>query len=206
MQIFSGRLKGRHLKFDFDNQPRPTMGKVREALFNIIRDPLQGASFLDCFAGTGAVGFEALSRGAARVVFIEQDGKLIGALSANARTLAVHEEVRIAGGPCALMLKRLTREPPECFDLVYIDPPYHRGIAEEALTMLIDLALLKPGWIAIIERSQKEVKKLEAPLLERGAECYSERRYGSTVLEFWRQGALPAPVGLAAPAVPPLAP
>ncbi|MBN8218184.1 MAG: 16S rRNA (guanine(966)-N(2))-methyltransferase RsmD [Spirochaetes bacterium] len=200
MQIFSGRLKGRHLQFEFDQQPRPTMGKVREALFNIVRDPLQGASFLDCFAGTGAVGFEALSRGAKRVVFIEQDGKLIGALSANARRLEVHEEVRIAGGPCALMLKRLTREPPERFDLVYIDPPYHRGIAEEALTMLMDLGLLNPGWIAVIERSQKEAGKLDAPLLARGAECYRERRYSSTVLEFWRQGA-PA-VGAEAPAPP----
>lgn len=185
MPIFSGRLKGRHLQFDFDKQPRPTMGKVREAFFNIVKGPLEGSSFLDCFAGTGAMGFEALSRGAARVVFIEIDHKLVAALLDNARRLGVEKEIRVASGPCAHMLRRFGKEAEEKFDLVYIDPPYDNPIADEALILLRDNDLLKPGFTAVIERSRKDTKG-GAALLEAGFVKSDSRRYGAASLEFWQ--------------------
>lgn len=185
LPIFGGRLKGRHLQFDFDKQPRPTMGKVREAFFNIVQNRLAGAAFLDCFAGTGAMGFEALSRGAKRTVFIELDHKLVGALVDNARKLGVGDEVRVASGPCAHMLRRFGRGPEETFDLVYIDPPYEQAIADEALLLLLEYKLLNPGWLVCIERSRKDTAGGKA-LTEAGLSMVDKRRYGAAVLEFWQ--------------------
>ena len=128
MRVIAGRLGGRRLSAPRGRGTRPTSDRVREALFSVLGD-IEGAVVLDLYAGTGALGIEALSRGARRAVFVENARPALAALEENIATLGLEGEARVIAQPVLRAVELVVREGP--FDLVLIDPPY-AALAEAA--------------------------------------------------------------------------
>ncbi len=178
MRIVGGRFRGTRLLAPKDRTIRPTSDRVREALFNILASPAYrrddgvlptGGTVLDVFAGTGALGFEALSRGAARAVFIEQDREACSMIRANADKLGVRDQVRVrCSDACSLGPAQLSAE------LAFLDPPYGAGLAGPALTALAAGGWLAPAAIVVVELGAKE--DFDPPA---GFAAQDQRRYGA---------------------------
>src|SRR5262249_21730338 len=128
MRVIAGRFGGRRLRAPRGTVTRPTSDRVREALFAMLTD-VDGASVLDLFAGTGALGIEALSRGAATAVFVERDPGAVRALRANLSALALDPTTAVVRSADALAALRSAKGRQETYDLVFIDPPYARARA-----------------------------------------------------------------------------
>src|SRR5438093_6584981 len=125
MRIIAGKYRGRRLKSPPSLQTRPTSDRLRETLFNILAPRIEGARFLDLCAGSGAVGIEALSRGAAHVTFVDQSGKMCALIEANLEALNVDEdEIDVVSVEAAEFLRRRASKTTEPFDVIFFDPPY----------------------------------------------------------------------------------
>jgi 16S rRNA (guanine966-N2)-methyltransferase len=154
MRIVGGRLRSRALVAPRTQAIRPTGDRLRESLFNILQhgygDPVTGARVLDLFAGTGALGFEALSRGAAFVLFVDDGAEARAILRENIAALGL-------GGTTRIFRRDATKlgaaHPIEPFSLVFADPPYGRGLAEQALASARDGGWLAPGALVVIEEA-----------------------------------------------------
>ena len=177
MRIIAGQYRGRRLSSLEGRDVRPTSEQAREALFNILehgQPSVRGARFLDLFCGTGAVGLEALSRGAAEVLLIESNAAAFGVANANLARLGNPSNVRLlrwdatALGPA-----------PAAFDLVFLDPPYRSGLASPALG-----SLRQRGWLAPEARVVVELATREDLDLPDGYQPEQERRYGATKFLF----------------------
>lgn len=155
---------------------RPTADRVREALFAALGD-LVGARVLDLYAGTGALGIEALSRGAQRAVFVERSQAARAVLRRNLAFLGLgKDEARVLGGDAVAALRRLARGG-ERFDLVFLDPPYASEEAPRALAGLVASGVLSPTAEVVLESSRRHPLPLVAGLALRG-----QRRYGDTTI------------------------
>ncbi|HZA66609.1 MAG TPA: 16S rRNA (guanine(966)-N(2))-methyltransferase RsmD [Geminicoccaceae bacterium] len=179
MRIIAGKFKGRRLFAPKGPTIRPTSDRAREALFGILEHgepPLAGAAFLDLFCGTGAVGLEANSRGAAEVVLIDNDRQALKLAEANIARLGAHGEVRLLARDATL-----PGPAPRAFDLVFLDPPYRSGLATAALTGLAQNGWLAEGAWIIVELAAKDELALPA-----GYTLDRERRYGSARFLFLR--------------------
>jgi 16S rRNA (guanine966-N2)-methyltransferase len=181
MRIIGGKHRGGPLLAPPGETVRPTSDRAREALFNILSHgqlaegiPFAGAAVLDAFAGTGAVGLEALSRGAAQAVFIEQDRDALVALRRNIEALGEDAHSRIVPGDAT----RPPRAPSAC-GLVFLDPPYRSGLAAAALTALDAAGWLTPDALAVVELAARE--HLTPPA---GFSLVDERVYGAARLLF----------------------
>jgi 16S rRNA (guanine966-N2)-methyltransferase len=171
-RIIAGRHRGRRLEVPKGLAVRPSAERLREALFSILEHqdpPLAGARFLDLFAGSGAVGLEALSRGAARLVAVEADRAAAAALRRNVEKLGEGLRCRLVTGD-ATRLPR-TNEP---FDIAYLDPPYGSGLAAAALASLAAGGWLAPAALVVVELAAREA--MAAPA---GLAVEDERRYGA---------------------------
>ena len=154
-RIIAGRGKGRRLKTPPGLLTRPTAARLRQTLFDILAPVLPGCRFLDAFAGSGAIGLEALSRGAARVVFVDVSAPAIAAIRENVTALAaaggdvqvVRQDARIALGALADAGVR--------FDVIYLDPPYDSGLYEELLELTATMGLLEQGGVVVAEHFHK---------------------------------------------------
>lgn len=179
MRVIAGSAKGRKLESVPGTSTRPITDRVKEALFNILGASIEGARFLDLFAGTGAVGIEALSRGAARAVFCERDRLALRTIGHNLQATGLADRARVVAGDAF----RFLRNPgDERFDFVYIAPPQYKGIWIRALLAVDEGDVLAPGGIAIVQIHPKE--RQDVPL--RRLRLFDERRYGSTLLLFYR--------------------
>ena len=146
IRIVGGLWRGTRLAVPAVEQLRPTPDRVRETLFNWLRDSVPGAVCLDLFAGSGALGFEAASRGAARIVMIEQNRQLVDQLQRQAETLhATSVEIL-----CTDAIKWLETAAP-VFDLVFLDPPFGKGLVAEIITLLADGRGLRAGGRVYVE-------------------------------------------------------
>jgi 16S rRNA (guanine966-N2)-methyltransferase len=178
VRVIAGRLGGRRLKAPKGRVTRPTSDRVREALFAMLGG-LAGASVLDLFAGTGALGIEALSRGAARAVFIELDEDAVRALKANLAALGIDSaqaEVRRADALGAL---RSARGRKETYDLIFIDPPYGQAHEWGPELSTVLPSLLGPAARVVVESDRRAPLELEL-------EVETERRYGDTTIRIHR--------------------
>ncbi|HTZ86950.1 MAG TPA: 16S rRNA (guanine(966)-N(2))-methyltransferase RsmD [Solirubrobacteraceae bacterium] len=179
MRVISGELGGRRLQAPRGRATRPTSDRVREALFSMLGE-MHGARVLDLFAGSGALGIEALSRGAERAVFVERDTSALRALRANLDSLdllAPRVEVR---GAEALAALGSARGRQETYDLLFIDPPYDRaGELAPGLSAALP-PLLGPAARVVVESDRR------APL-ELGLPLQRERRYGDTSIRIHQQ-------------------
>jgi len=174
MRVTGGRLAGRRLRAAPPGT-RPSSDRVRVALFARLGD-LEGARVLDLYAGTGALGIEAISRGAQEVVFSEQAPRSLAVLRANLAALGVAPSARILAGDAVRAVQRLGREGAP-FDLVLLDPPYAAGEVGRALEALVAARVLAPEALVVVESGRRHPVPDVA-----GLAPLDERRYGDTVI------------------------
>ena len=180
MRVIAGALKGRRLVTPRGATTRPTADQVRTALMDTLGPWLPDARLLDLFAGAGGVGFEALSRGAAHVTFVERDAQALDALVENIRTLDLEAATRVARGDVARQLGRLAGEGRR-FEIVFLDPPYATDDGERTLAVLGGGALLAPDGLVIAQHLTKR------PFQNSGVlRAFRDRRFGETTLTFFR--------------------
>jgi 16S rRNA (guanine966-N2)-methyltransferase len=189
MRISAGKLKGR--KIVVKKSPvrgegdgvRPTSAKVREALFDILRNDIRGSSFLDLYAGTGAVGIEALSRGASGACFVECDRAAAKAISRYISEMGLDLTTEVCTETAERFLKRM-RITKETFDIIFADPPYASDEIDIILPLIGDADILRPGGCLIVEHlSKKKITGLCDTL--RAVRNY---KYGDTMLTLYRKG------------------
>ncbi len=177
LKIIGGRLGGRRLQSPRGVQTRPSSARLREALFAILQAKglVEEARVLDVCAGSGALGLEALSRGASFCTFVEQDKNALLALRANVRQLGQEEQ--------ALVLARDFRQLASgVFDLILADPPYEQGLSQELLAWVLQAGVLAPGAVLVLEHFFQE----EVPVPE-GLTLADQRRYGQSKLSFFEK-------------------
>jgi 16S rRNA (guanine966-N2)-methyltransferase len=162
VRIIGGQWKGRKLRFPDRPDLRPTLGRVRETLFNWLASSVAGSSCLDLYAGSGALGFEALSRGAAKVTFVEPDRKTAAALRANAASL--HAEARVL---CRTAERFLTGSS-ERFDIILVDPPFSLDPDRLPLDALLRRHLA-PGGVLYLEAGRRLPAALPAEPVRTGS-------------------------------------
>ncbi len=175
MRIIAGAAKGRRLQAPPGEDVRPTADRVREALFSSLQALLPDAHVLDLYAGSGALGLEAASRGAAAVTLVERDARTLRVLRDNVETVA-SSGVVVIGRPVATALAGELPGAP--FDLVVADPPYRTPAAEVDAVLAALLGYLAPGAVVVVERDRRDV----APAWPDGLRPGEPRRYGNTVL------------------------
>jgi len=184
MRIVGGALRGRALSAPRSQAVRPTSDRLRESIFDILAhafgDPVMGATVIDLYAGTGALGLEALSRGAARALFVDDGTEARALLRANIEALGLGGVTRVFRRDAT----KLGQAPAgEIFSLAFLDPPYGKSLAAPALQALIDGGWLAKDALVVIEESADAQIALPQGLAQEDA-----RRYGDTQLVFARYG------------------
>jgi 16S rRNA (guanine(966)-N(2))-methyltransferase RsmD len=179
MRIIAGVFKGRRLAA-VKGKIRPTSDKVREAIFSILGAAVVEARVLDLFAGTGALGLEALSRGAQAAVFVEEQPASLAVLRRNIHDLGVSERTEVLSLPVKAGLKKLAAQR-AVFDLIFLDPPYGGGLAAATLEDLAAAHILSPWARVVAEHSRREVLPEVVGSL-RGIDL---RSYGDTRVAFY---------------------
>lgn len=186
MRIISGRFRGKTLTAPAGEATRPTSDRARQAVFNILDHApwskgLSGARVIDLFAGSGALGLEALSRGAAFCLFVETDEAARGAIRDNVEAMALFGVSRVHRRDATDLGPRPASAGPP-FDLAFLDPPYRRGLGEQALAQLTAHGWMADSAIAVFERAADE----PPPALE-GWEVLDARDYGVARVTFLRR-------------------
>lgn len=178
MRVIAGTLKGRRLDAPTWEGLRPTSAKLRETLFNVLAPRVAGARLVDGFAGSGAIGIEALSRGAAEVAFIARDPRAIRLIEANLARCAVRTGYAIVRAP----FERGVRELGGTFDVVVLDPPYHQGSGEDVAAVLdAATAVMAPGAVLVLEHAKRRTTPDATTSLKRTRQIVS----GDSALSFY---------------------
>jgi 16S rRNA (guanine966-N2)-methyltransferase len=169
MRIIAGSAKSLPLKTPKGKNTRPTSDQIKETLFNMIQDELVGANFLDLFAGSGGIGLEALSRGAKKAVFVEQNRQAFACIMANIAFTKMQDKSMAFCKDVFYALKKLENK--EVFDLVFMDPPYDLLLEKEVLSYLSASPLIHGETLIIVEASAKTdfsyLEKMGFALLKR---------------------------------------
>jgi 16S rRNA (guanine(966)-N(2))-methyltransferase RsmD len=179
LRIIAGRFKGRQLESPAGAWLRPTSDRMKETVFNVLQADIETAVVLDLFAGTGNLGLEALSRGARRVVLVEQDRRALGVLHRNVARLGVAAEVVVVAAD-AIRYSAAPEHGP--FDIVIADPPYDSACEPDLLAAFDVRALRAGGWFVLQHSRLAALGAPPAPWLH-----VHTKRFGDTCIEFWRQ-------------------
>jgi len=179
MRVISGSLRGKKLHSFKGTDIRPTSDRTREAVFNIISDRIEGAHVLDLFAGSGAMGIEALSRQAAAATFVDKAPAAIALIRKNIRACGLGAKTRIIQWDIKRNLACLdTSQPP--FDLIFLDPPYGQNLADPALSHLLTIGIMAADTCLVLEHAGSEGLSLNRNHLQ----LSDQRRYGKTLVSF----------------------
>jgi len=157
LRIIAGTEKGRIIKSNKGRNTRPTSDRVREAIFNVLGDKIVEASFLDLFAGTGAVGIEALSRGAKKCYFNDCDKKAFQVIKKNISMCGFEEKAKIFNMDVFCFMKHIRKCSQDKFDIIYIDPPYDEEFYLPVLSIIEELMLVSTCGLVVCETSKKKV-------------------------------------------------
>jgi len=181
MRIIAGRAKGTKLFTPAGQSTRPTPDRVKESLFNIIADRIPGCRFLDLFAGSAAMGLEALSREACRAVFVESRRQSVDVIRRNI------EKVNFVGSSQVLPMEadkalRFLSDDGQEFDIIYIDPPYGSDLAGKAIDLIVERDILAENGLLIYERGVSDVELKNSALT-----IFRQKKYGDTILDFMRR-------------------
>lgn len=183
MRVIAGKFRSRTLTAPCGLDTRPTSDRLRETLFNVLAPRIEGSAFLDLYAGSGANGIEALSRGAEHVVFVEKAAPAIAAIRANLKALGVREAWQLEARSAAVSVKRLA-EQGQRFDVIFLDPPYK---AADEYALVLGLlggecqSLLADGAVVIAEHHRKQSLEEEDGRLHR----YRVLEQGDAALSFY---------------------
>ena len=179
MRVIGGDAKGKHLYSPKKSNLRPTSDGINESLFNILHT-LSGKSFLDLFAGSGNVGVEALSRGAAKVVFIEKNAVMANAIKRNIRELGFADKCEVLVTWVEKGMRQLQRNG-DSFDFLFADPPYEKGFIREIFKCLGEGNVISKNGVLIIQHSKREdvLGQYMGNFV-----LIDQRRYGDTLLSF----------------------
>ena len=180
MRVIAGSSRGRRLAEFKGRNIRPTPDRVREALFSILQSKLgnfDNLKVLDLFAGSGALAIESLSRGAAFACLVEKDTASIQVIRENLERCGMNAKAEVINNDTLAALKNFQTS----FDLVFLDPPYHKGLVEPALTMIADSGLLAEQGVLCVETGGDETLPDTVGTLVR----IDQRRYGSVVIHFY---------------------
>lgn len=181
MKILGGELKGRRIEMPKGIDIRPTSDKVREALFNIIKEKIVGASVLDLFAGSGAFGIEALSRGAQETTFVDIERRCIDRIKKNIGRLPIDaQKIRIYRDDALRAIKKLGDSKIR-FNIIFLDPPYYKEWIKKCLISLDRYDILNNPSLVICEHFKKDIMPEEVGHLG----MVRQSRYGDTVLTFY---------------------
>jgi 16S rRNA (guanine(966)-N(2))-methyltransferase RsmD len=183
MRIIAGEWKGRRLVAPKGRGVRPTLDMVREAVFDVLGPRAVDAQVLDLFAGTGAMGLEALSRGAARVTWSDIDARSLAAIRENLGKLGPEpDRCEVLALPALAVIQRM-KKAGRVFDIVFVDPPYEHGLYDETLLGLSVARIVAPEGVVVVEHARRiEVTANYGDLLR-----FKERRYGETCISWFRR-------------------
>ncbi len=182
MRISAGEQRNRRLRSPRGRKTRPTSDRLRQAIFNVLGPAVAGARVLDLFAGSGAFGLDALSRGAERVTFVEKDPAALASLAANVAALGWEERVRILGEDVGRALPRLASAG-EQFDCVFLDPPYDTALGVATLEALAPATVLSENAVLIVQAFHKAAFPEGCGVLVRSW----QRRYGDSQFLLYRR-------------------
>lgn len=187
MRIISGKARGTKIQTIESNTTRPTLDRVKESMFNILQNKIQGANVLDLFAGSGALGIEALSRNANMAVFCDSNSESVRIIKQNLNKSKLIENAVIFNEDYKKCLKELNKRNYK-FDIVFLDPPYLQNLSIKSLELIIQNELLKDDAIVVIETDQKirderEILEIRDKFY---IEIFDERKYGRANLIFVR--------------------
>lgn len=178
MRVIAGSAKGIPLKGVPGKGTRPITDRVKEAVFNIISWRIPEARFLDLFAGTGGVGIEALSRGAAEATFVERNARVARVIRENLRATNLADRARVVVEDVFTYLERFDEQP---YDIVYVAPPQYKGLWADTLRVLDRKPVVDEDGVVIVQIFPKEFEPLPLQRLT----LTDQRRYGSTLLCFY---------------------
>ncbi len=174
MRITGGELGGRRFPAHASEHLRPALDQIRQSVFNILRDRVDGARVLDAFAGTGALGLEALSRGAERVFYVERHRPTAERLERLLAEWRVADRAQVRVGDFLSLARAAAAAGP--FDLVFLDPPYSHGLCTPALARVAEFKLLAPDGLTILRHIKSEEVELPAGLVRRDQRVYGDGR------------------------------
>ena len=180
MRVVAGKARGTQIKSIESNDTRPTKDMVKEALFSILYNKVQNAIFLDLFAGSGAIGIEALSRGAQKAYFSDKNKECIKVIKANIEKTHFDQDAVILNGDFKSVIEKLRNVK---FDIIFLDPPYNQGLGVEAIDLLLDNQMLLNDGIIVYETDEIE----EIPDNIKEYERYNYKKYGRNILNFYRR-------------------
>lgn len=183
MRVIAGIHKGRRLESLEGRDIRPTADRVKESLFNILGHDVIDCSFLDLFGGTGGIGIEALSRGASRIVFVDESIRSIKVLRGNLELLNIKDEVEVYHTDYTTAIKKLHIHDRK-FNIIYIDPPYSTGIAQKAMTEISASDILDKDGYIVVEHDARDVMPEQVGRLA----LFRSKLYGNTRLSFYAVG------------------
>lgn len=179
VRVISGSARGLKLNTPGDDRVRPTTDRVKESMFNIVQDWVYDSQVLDLFAGSGALGIEALSRGASQAVFCDNSLDSIKIIKSNIEKARVVDRSQIVSGDFKRCLRDMEAKN-QSFDMIFVDPPYYKELFEEVLDTIRACKILKKDGIVIVEHdAKKPIGQVE------GLEVYKEKKYGITMLTFY---------------------
>ncbi len=178
MRIIGGKYRGRRIAFP--RSIRPTQDRIREALFNVLAPRISGVNALDLFAGSGAFGIEVLSRGAKNVTFVDNNFKCIRIIRENLRSLDIENMANMLKMDTLRAIKKLSKTGNK-FDIVFLDPPYYKGLSKKTLISLSQYDILSHNNIIVAEHSKRDTlsEDIDNILL------YKQKKSGDTVLSFY---------------------
>jgi 16S rRNA (guanine966-N2)-methyltransferase len=177
MRIISGQQKGHRISSGKNAGIRPTSDRVRESIFNVLREEVAGKRILDLFAGAGGLGLEALSRGATSVTFVDASSQSTNVLRKNLEKLKVKDRSSVIRQDGLKALHKLR----ESFDIVFADPPYGKGFAQRIVESIAQSGVLKHGGILVLEHHKKET--FSCP--ENQLSLVKQKRFGDTMISFF---------------------
>lgn len=179
MRIISGTARGTKLFTLEGNNTRPTLDRVKESIFNIIQDKIQGSVVLDLFSGSGAIGLEAASRGAKKVIMCDNSKNAIQVINKNIQKTHLSEKIELYNSNYQECLKQIVGQK---IDLIYLDPPYESNMINESIDKILEFKLLKDSSIIILETDDKE--KVLNDIKNFNLKIVDERKYGRAEIIF----------------------
>ena len=178
MRVISGKARGTKLYTLDSNITRPTLDRVKESVFNIIQNNIIESVFVDLFSGSGAIGLEAASRGAKKVILCEKDKNAANIIKKNIEKTHLNENTILYNMNYEKMIEKLN----EKIDIIYIDPPYKTDLAYESLKKMIELELITNDTLIIVETDEEE--RIIKQMNELEIEIINKRKYGRVYLIF----------------------